>query len=174
MLRNSLFRIARPSAISATRSTRIVRSPVVAQAVRWKTTQPPASDASKSKKAQDPHADWDAKIITYDRLKPKTESPSPNAYLIDVREPDEVIQGMIPSAVNLPLSVLPEALNTPAEFFQEKYGFPKPQKIQEVIFYCRSGKRSASASDIAKRNGYSNIYNYEGSWLEWVSKEGKN
>ncbi|KAK1224590.1 Thiosulfate sulfurtransferase rdl2, mitochondrial [Marasmius sp. AFHP31] len=169
MLRSSLFRIARPAVISASRPTRIVRSPVVTQAIRWKTTQPPTSNASKSK-----DADWDGKIITYDRLKPKTESPSPNAYLIDVREPDEVIQGMIPSAVNLPLSVLPEALNTPAEFFQEKYGFPKPQKIQEVTFYCRSGKRSASASDIAKRNGYSNIYNYEGSWLEWVSKEGKN
>ncbi|KAL0575054.1 Thiosulfate sulfurtransferase rdl2, mitochondrial [Marasmius crinis-equi] len=170
MFRSSLARIARPVALSASRSPRLV-SPRV-QSVRWQTTQtPPTKSNASSKKADD--KDWDGRILTYNQLKPKTRSPSPDAYLIDVREPDEVIQGMIPSAVNLPLSILAESLDTPAEVFQTKHGFPKPQKDQEVTFYCRSGKRSASASDIAKRHGYSNIYNYEGSWLEWVSKEGK-
>ncbi|KAG5719342.1 Heat shock protein 67B2 [Termitomyces sp. T112] len=118
--------------------------------------------------------DWDAKEITYAELKPQTESPVPDTYLIDVREPDEVIQGMIPSAINLPLSVLGNSLHLdPAAFF-EKHGFKKPQKDQQLIFYCRSGKRSASASDVAKRNGFTNILNYKGSWLEWVKKENVN
>ena len=38
--------------------------------------------------------------------------------------------------------------------FKEKYGFEKPKKDQEIVFYCRSGKRSATASDIAAKNGY--------------------
>lgn len=111
--------------------------------------------------------------------------------MIDVREPDEVIQGMIPSAVNLPLSVLGNSLHLHHVAFKEKHGFEKPTKDQELIFYCRSGKRSTSASDIAKRNGYNksvyphitsirssvddhvSILNYKGSWLEWVEKENK-
>jgi rhodanese-related sulfurtransferase len=74
--------------------------------------------------------------------------------LIDVREPDEVLQGMIPSAVNLPLSVLSGALHMDGEKFKEKYGFQKPAFDQEIVFYCRSGMRSSTASDVARRNGY--------------------
>lgn len=126
---------------------------------------------------------------TFSRLRLLT--PVQNAYLIDVREPDEVMQGSIPSSVNLPLSVLASSLNLNTQAFRSQHGFDKPGKAQEVVFYCRSGKRSASACDIAKRNGYekwvfpsSRIYilhtsqlthsviNYEGSWLDWVSQEG--
>lgn len=74
--------------------------------------------------------------------------------MIDVREPDEVLQGSIPSAVNLPLSVLPNALHLPPAEFKEKFGFEKPRTNQEIIFYCRSGKRSSTAADVAQRNGF--------------------
>lgn len=71
-----------------------------------------------------------------------------------MREPDEVVQGMIPSAVNLPLSTLAGALHMAGDKFKEKYGFQKPAFDQEIVFYCRSGKRSSTASDVARRNGY--------------------
>ncbi len=74
--------------------------------------------------------------------------------MIDVREKDEVLQGAIPSAVNLPLSKLSGAFGLRDAEFNRVYGFPKPKPEQELIFYCRSGKRSTSACDIAKRNGY--------------------
>jgi rhodanese-related sulfurtransferase len=77
-----------------------------------------------------------------------------DAYLIDVREPDEVIQGSIPSAVNLPLSTLNESFYLNPVAFKEKFGFEKPKRDQELVFYCRSGKRSASASDLAKKKGF--------------------
>jgi rhodanese-related sulfurtransferase len=79
---------------------------------------------------------------------------SQDAYLIDVREPDEVMQGSIPSSVNLPLSVLGNSLHLTPQAFKAQHGFEKPKKQQEVVFYCRSGMRSASACDIARRNGY--------------------
>jgi rhodanese-related sulfurtransferase len=75
-------------------------------------------------------------------------------FLIDVREPDETVQGMIPSAVNVPLSELSNAFALPAVTWKEKFNFEKPRRDQEVIFYCRSGKRSSSAADVAKRNGF--------------------
>lgn len=83
-----------------------------------------------------------------------------DAYLIDVREPDEVVQGMIPSAVNIPLSVLASSLQLSRDGFRQKFGFEKPKTGQEVTFYCRSGKRSSSACDIAKRNGYTKCVLY--------------
>ncbi|KAG6866794.1 hypothetical protein C0991_008730 [Blastosporella zonata] len=132
--------------------------------------------------------DWDAKEITYAELKPRTNTPVADTYLIDVREPEEVVQGMIPSAVNLPLSDLGNSLHLNPATFLEKHGFDKPGKDQQLIFYCRSGKRSTTASDVAKRNGFTkyvdtihclpvlirasySILNYKGSWLEWVEKE---
>lgn len=65
-----------------------------------------------------------------------------------------MIQGSIPSSVNLPLSVLSNSLHLQKDAFKAKHGFDKPGKDQEIVFYCRSGKRSATACDIAKRNGY--------------------
>lgn len=108
--------------------------------------------------------------------------------MIDVREPDEVVQGMIPSAVNLPLTVMAESLGLSPDAFKAKHGYDKPRTSQQVIFYCRSGMRSSSACDVAKRNGftkqvysliksidstlklYGSILNYRGSWLEWTEK----
>ena len=97
---------------------------------------------------------------------------------------------MIPSAVNLPLSGLSAALHMDGEKFKEKFGFQKPAFDQEIVFYCRSGMRSSTASDVARRNGYKkyahlhpkltsvltyfclSILNYKGSWLDWTAREG--
>lgn len=49
---------------------------------------------------------------------------------------------------------MPGAWAVPAEEWQPRFGWPKPKRDQEIVFYCRSGKRSASASDIARRNGF--------------------
>ncbi|PPR01174.1 hypothetical protein CVT24_006050 [Panaeolus cyanescens] len=185
MLRNALARSARTVsratlAPSPARLSAVISRPALLS-VRLNSSdaaaKPPKTPEQLAKKAalearDNLQRDWDAKILSYEELLPKTQSPSPNAYLIDVREPDEVIQGMIPSAVNLPLSVLPAALNLSSVEFKEKYGFDKPKKDQEVTFYCRSGMRSSTASDVAKRNGYTNILNYKGSWLEWTEKQG--
>jgi len=169
MLRRSIVRSA---SVLARPHISYSSKPPVVQSIRFETTKTPAFKAAQELN-DDLQRDWDAKVLTYEELKPKTSSPTPDTYLVDVREPDEVIQGMIPSAVNLPLSTLANSLYLHHSAFKEKHGFDKPQRDQELIFYCRSGKRSASASDIAKRNGYTNILNYKGSWLDWVERENK-
>jgi len=153
--------------------------PMLSTAARFKSTQPPLTDEQALERRaaldrrDDLQKDWAMPIISYEAVKLKSLQPSEDAYLIDVREPDEVIQGSIPSSVNLPLSVLANSLQLDPVKFEEKHGFRKPKVEQEVVFYCRSGKRSSTASDVAKRNGYENILNYEGSWLDWVKREGK-
>jgi len=71
-----------------------------------------------------------------------------------VRESDEVAQGSIPSSVSIPLSGFNQSLSLPDIQFEAKHGFTKPAKDQEIIVYCRSGKRSSSAADEAKRLGF--------------------
>ncbi|KAF8971570.1 endoplasmic reticulum protein [Flammula alnicola] len=180
MFRGTIVRTARTVA----RSGSVAFRPAAAFSIRLNSTQTPQASSGKSpktpeqlarkaalEKQDDLQRDWDAKVIPYEEFLLKTQNPSPNTYIIDVREPDEVVQGMIPSAVNLPLTVLGGALHMHHKEFQEKFGFEKPRHDQEVVFYCRSGKRSTTASDVAKRNGYTNILNYQGSWLEWTEKQ---
>lgn len=122
---------------------------------------------------------WVPPILSYEQVKSKTEQPSPvrfllalsvllalsfvtrqDSYLIDVREPEEVIQGSIPSSVNIPLSVLPSSLHLKTDEFEKKFGFAKPRRDQEIVFYCRSGVRAATAGDIAKKNGYEKLVSH--------------
>ena len=74
---------------------------------------------------------------------------------MDVREPDEVQQGFIPTANNLPLThILAGAFGLDDVAFQMQFGWQKPNKDQEVVIYCKKGKRSSIAADSAKRVGY--------------------
>jgi 3-mercaptopyruvate sulfurtransferase SseA len=57
----------------------------------------------------------------------------------------------------------------PAE--PQKYAFQKPLPKQNIIFFCRSGKRSATAGELAGERGYHNVRNYVGSWLDWSKRE---
>ncbi|KAJ9120435.1 hypothetical protein QFC24_005107 [Naganishia onofrii] len=116
---------------------------------------------------------WGPPIVTYEELKPLTEQPNDDILIVDVRENDEVALGSIPSAVSLPLSVLKEHLSSSYNpgTFQKEHAFSKPLPEQKMIFFCRSGKRSATACQLASEAGYKNLRNYEGSWLDWTRRE---
>ncbi|GAA5883055.1 hypothetical protein JCM3774_001094 [Rhodotorula dairenensis] len=123
--------------------------------------------------ANDPK--WKAgEKVTYSELKPLTQSPDDKILLIDVREPNEVALGSIPSSVNLPLSTFEKSLSMDEGDFTRVNGFHKPTKQQPMIFYCRSGVRAQTAVDLAKAAGYKLSRNYEGSYLDWQKHEESN
>lgn len=103
-----------------------------------------------------------------------TESPDPHRILIDVREPAELKStGKIPGSYNLPVSAA-DAYFLPAEEFEERFGFQKPGKEDEVIFYCKAGVRGRAAAQLARQAGFGGkVGEFPGSWLEWVAKGGK-
>ncbi|CAB3236705.1 unnamed protein product [Arctia plantaginis] len=110
-------------------------------------------------------------VVHYDEILKVIHQP--RKVLIDVRNPDEVdTTGMIPTSINIPLPHVKDALVSMSnEDFRKTYKRDKPSEDDEIIFYCRSGKRSQEALDQALKLGYSNSKTYLGSWNEWSSKQ---
>ena len=65
---------------------------------------------------------------------------------------------------------LPEALAMKEKDWEAKYNFKKIQPNDTIILYCRSGKRSDTASQILEARGFKHILNYEGSYIDWFGK----
>lgn len=74
--------------------------------------------------------------------------------IIDVREKEEVEQGMIPSAVNIPMSEVVDRIH-------------EIDPAQEAIIVCRSGRRSQSVCKFLYINGYTNAANLSDGMLAW-------
>lgn len=110
-------------------------------------------------------------VVSYEEVKDLPNHPE--KLLIDVREPDELKQfGQIPTSINIPLGEVEKALQLPEDKFKAQYGHSKPKPEDYVIFHCRLGRRSQTASETAAKLGFSNVHNYAGSWLEWAEKQG--
>ena len=78
------------------------------------------------------------------------------AQLVDVRQDFEWEAGRIPGAIHIPLETLPSRAG---EIDRER----------PVIFQCRSGARSAMATDAFRASGVE-AFNLEGGLEAWVEK----
>ncbi|SGY62192.1 BQ5605_C007g04662 [Microbotryum silenes-dioicae] len=138
--------------------------------------------------------------ITYEQVKRWSEDTESGVILIDVREAPDFESGHILNSKNLPLSIFEQALSKDqgpfegallvhdrcamrptspnlgcvilAVDFMRTYGFPKPGIEEKIVLYCRSGRRSTIAADLASGAGFSRVRNYKGSWLEYEAKSG--
>ena len=77
--------------------------------------------------------------------------------MIDVRRPDEWSGefGHIPEAQHLILDALPMQIS-------------ELDKEETIIFVCRSGNRSAQATQFAKENGFTDVFNMKGGMIAWT------
>lgn len=78
------------------------------------------------------------------------------AQIIDVRTEEEFQSGHIKGSVNIPLQVL-------------QNNFSKIKNDKPIITCCASGIRSASAKNILKSKGFSEVHNGGG----WTSLQNK-
>ncbi|MCJ1402887.1 hypothetical protein MMC11_006108 [Xylographa trunciseda] len=100
-----------------------------------------------------------------------THSPTPHTLLIDVRTPAETAQGRIPTAQQLNITAHPDGLFLSAEEFEERFGWEKPSRETELVFYCKAGVRSRVAARMAREAGWK-AGEYAGSWDDWVGRGG--
>lgn len=97
----------------------------------------------------------DIEIITPDELKQKLEKGE-KLELIDVREDEEVAEGMIPGTKHIKMGDIPASL----DYFE---------KEKEYIFICRSGRRSENVCAYLQDKGYK-VRNMTGGMLEWTGE----
>jgi rhodanese-related sulfurtransferase len=64
-----------------------------------------------------------------------------DGVVLDVREPNEWAQGMLPESMTISLAFLPASLN--------RFDRDRP-----ILVVCRSGNRSMMAANFLQRNGY--------------------
>jgi rhodanese-related sulfurtransferase len=83
----------------------------------------------------------------------------PDAYLLDVREPDEWAAGHSPLAVSIPMSQLQERL---AEI----------PEGEQVLVICHSGGRSQRVTDYLNSEGYDAV-NVSGGMMAWNAAGGE-
>lgn len=87
------------------------------------------------------------------------EKLAQGAMALDVREPQEFMQGHIPTAVDLPRGVL--------EFRADAH--PRLQdKDQEIIVYCQAGGRGALATQTLQKMGFTQVINLIGGFNAWA------
>ncbi|GKT50188.1 thiosulfate sulfurtransferase TUM1 [Colletotrichum spaethianum] len=153
---------------SVTRATTMVP-------IRWKGASAAAAPRFFSSKSDEHHeiAANGSKLWNYEQMAKLAKDPK-DIVIVDSREPSELRQtGRIPSAINIPVTTAPESFHIPEEDFEERYGFPRPGKDTELVFYCKAGVRSRAAAALAKEAGWTKVGEYPGSFLDWEEHGGE-
>ena len=107
----------------------------------------------------------DLDVISVNDLKLKLDDLDAYIFLIDVREPNEHNFGYIPGSINIPAGLV--IFNTGNDAFWDAEMMYKPELTDEIIVYCKKGKRSVLAANLLKQIGYQNVTYVEGGWKAW-------
>ena len=84
-----------------------------------------------------------------------------NVQLFDVRTPEEYSLGNIEASINIDFKNQKK--------FNEFFG--NLDKKRPVYLYCRSGNRSKKSADILLEQGFSEVYDLKGGFIEWNLNE---
>jgi len=110
------------------------------------------------------HVAVNVQEITTDQLKTKLDEGE-MILLIDVREKSEYNYGYIPGAINISRGLLEFKMDN-EKFWEDQFLY-LPEKTDEIIVYCKKGKRGILAADALKSLGFANVKNLTGGWKNW-------
>jgi len=74
--------------------------------------------------------------------------------LIDVRGTNEMAQGMLPDAEALPMHLVPLRID-------------ELRQATKIVFYCRTGARSAQVCAFLRQQGVDHVINLQGGIVDW-------
>jgi len=81
--------------------------------------------------------------------------------VLDVREPNEVLLGFLPGAINVPRGTMEFRVSD-----DPRFGDPK----QAILVYSGDGKRSALAALTLSQLGFSNVQSLAGGFERWAEE----
>lgn len=88
----------------------------------------------------------------------KAKIEADTVILIDVRTPEEYMEGFIAGAGTIDVN---------SSLFEAK--IQKLDKDEAVYVYCAAGVRSTKAAKILEKNGFKEIYNLDGGVRSWTA-----
>jgi rhodanese-related sulfurtransferase len=99
-----------------------------------------------------------AKDISQEKLLALMQTPD-RPLIIDVRTPEEFKDGHIPGAINIPHTLL-----------KDKLGDIESDKANQIILYCRTGRRVGIAQKILAKNNFQQVDHLTGDFKAWRAK----
>ena len=84
-----------------------------------------------------------------------------NTVLIDVRTKTEFLSGHLEKAINIPHTEIEKKINSITK-----------DTAQQIVLYCRSGRRSGIAQKALMKMGYKNVVN-GGSYKDLIKQQSK-
>ena len=96
------------------------------------------------------------RVVSKEEFRKMTESKI-IVQLVDVRTKEEFDSGHIGGAYNI-------------DFYESNFkaNIDKLDKTQTLFIYCRSGGRSAQASELIKTMGFKEIIDLDGGYMNWI------
>ncbi len=82
-----------------------------------------------------------------------------DGLFLDIRQPDELKNGFIQNAMNLPLGELPQRLKEIQRY-----------KEKSVVVYCNTGSRADRAAKQLKAEGFKVVHTLSGGFPAWASE----
>jgi len=95
--------------------------------------------------------------ISQDTLLERQQMGDEAAFVLDVRSPEEYASGHVPGAVNIPYDQIASRI-------------AEVPKDQDVVLYCKSGRRAGIAAEVLAGQGYTRLQHLEGDIVAWVDK----
>ena len=90
------------------------------------------------------------------QLKTKIDQSSEPLVLLDVRTIEEFETGRIKNSINIPHEILLSNIDLVSQYNDE-----------QLVVYCRSGKRASLVIEALEKNGFTNVVDIEGDILAW-------
>ncbi len=121
-----------------------------------------------TKSASDLVAEAKTHVENLDADVVETELKLGNAFLIDLREAEELAaDGRIPGSVHVPRGMLEFRADPTSPYHQEPF-----DPAKRIILHCAGGRRSALGAATLQAMGYSNVAHLDGGITAW-KKAGK-
>lgn len=101
------------------------------------------------------------RLIDTATTKALLETPPEGLVILDVRAPEEFAGGRLPGATMINIY--------DASFANDVLEL---DRSVPYLVYCKAGSRSRSAADFMAENGFTDVADYGGGWLEWSASGG--
>lgn len=89
--------------------------------------------------------------------------------LVDLRDVRELKrEGKIPEAVHVPRGMLEFWIDPESPYYQKYF-----DNVQEIIFYCNLGWRSALAAETVQEMGFEKVSHMSGGFDRWITDIGR-